>query len=228
MGVVVLPKSLVAKTEAKAADVMANFNAIVAQVNGKLDLENFAESLRNSLIPTGTLLMTGRGSAPTGFLLCQGQAVSRTTYAALFAVYGTTFGAGNGTTTFNLPDFRGRVAVGPDAGAGRITVGVGGPSALGNAGGNQHLQGHTHGSSGLGTSIESVQHKHAVTGFPNTRREGNLNAYTNWDGGAGAGFGTDTESAFHTHAIVGQTAMEGSGGSDNVQPYLAVNYMVKT
>jgi len=53
-------------------------------------------------------------SLPTGWLLCDGQEVSRTTFAALFNVIGETYGAGNGSTTFNLPDFRGRVAVGKD------------------------------------------------------------------------------------------------------------------
>lgn len=52
--------------------------------------------------------MLAGGSVPIGWLLCNGQAVSRTTYAALFAVIGTTWGAGNGSTTFNVPDMRGR------------------------------------------------------------------------------------------------------------------------
>ena len=68
---------------------------------------------------TGSGAITGEGklwftaTAPTGWLLCDGSAVSRTTYADLFAVIGQTYGAGDGTT-FNLPDFRGRVPAGPD------------------------------------------------------------------------------------------------------------------
>lgn len=54
------------------------------------------------------------GGPPTGWLLCDGSAVSRTTYAPLFAIIGTTYGVGNGTTTFNVPDFRGRVPMGLD------------------------------------------------------------------------------------------------------------------
>ena len=56
--------------------------------------------------------MYGAATAPTGWLLCDGSAVSRTTYADLFAVIGTRFGAGNGSTTFNLPDLRDRFVVG--------------------------------------------------------------------------------------------------------------------
>lgn len=83
-------------------------------------------------------------TAPTGFLFCDGSAVSRTTYARLFGVIGTAFGTGDGTSTFNLPDLRGRVAAGRDnmggTAANRLTnAGVGNPgidgAALGAAGG---------------------------------------------------------------------------------------------
>ena len=65
--------------------------------------------------PTGSIIMYGATTAPTGWLLCDGSAVSRTTYADLFAIIGTTFGAGNGSTTFNLPDLRDRFVVGAGA-----------------------------------------------------------------------------------------------------------------
>ena len=64
--------------------------------------------------PAGAIADFAGGSAPTGWLLCFGQAVSRSTYAALFGVIGTTYGAGDGSTTFNLPDLRGRVTAGKD------------------------------------------------------------------------------------------------------------------
>lgn len=56
------------------------------------------------LVPSGSLIMYGGATAPTGWLKCDGTAVSRTTYAALFAVVGTSYGAGDGSTTFNLPN----------------------------------------------------------------------------------------------------------------------------
>jgi len=55
-------------------------------------------------VPTGTILFYGASSAPSGWLVCDGSAVSRTTYTDLFSVIGTTFGEGDGLTTFNLPD----------------------------------------------------------------------------------------------------------------------------
>ena len=62
-------------------------------------------------IPTGTITPWSQATAPTGFLECAGAAVSRSTYAALFAVISTTYGAGDGSTTFNLPDLTDKVAV---------------------------------------------------------------------------------------------------------------------
>lgn len=61
---------------------------------------------------TGTVADFAGSAAPTGWLLCDGSAVSRTTYADLFAEIGTTYGVGDGSTTFNLPDAQGRMTVG--------------------------------------------------------------------------------------------------------------------
>ena len=65
-------------------------------------------------MPAGMLFPFAGASAPTGYLLCHGQAVSRTTYADLFTAIGTTYGTGDGSSTFNLPDLRGRVIAGQD------------------------------------------------------------------------------------------------------------------
>jgi len=67
---------------------------------------------------TGDLVQIAGASVPTGWLLCDGSAVSRTIYAALFAAIGTTYGAGDGVSTFNLPDLRGRVPIGAGTGSG--------------------------------------------------------------------------------------------------------------
>ncbi len=88
---------------------MEDFNA------DNLTIDALVEALKVSGVPTGTILPYAGTTAPTGFVLCQGQAISRTTYAKLFTICGTTYGIGNGTTTFNVPDMRGRVPVGCDA-----------------------------------------------------------------------------------------------------------------
>ena len=80
------------------------------------------------MLPTGTLLAYGATAAPSGYLLCNGAAVSRTTYAALFAVIGDAYGVGDGSTTFNLPDMQGAIPVG---------IGGSGVTNLGDVGGEQ-------------------------------------------------------------------------------------------
>jgi hypothetical protein len=87
---------------------------------------------------TGEVKPFAGAAAPAGYLLAFGQTISRTDYAGLFAVCGTTYGAGNGSTTFNLPDLRGRVIAGKDNmggnAAGRLSAVING-TALGAAGG---------------------------------------------------------------------------------------------
>lgn len=70
--------------------------------------------IQNGGVPTGSVQAFAGATAPTGWLLSYGQAVSRSTYSDLFAVIGTTYGAGDGSTTFNLPDLRGRAVAGDD------------------------------------------------------------------------------------------------------------------
>lgn len=95
-------------------------------------------------VPIGAILDFPAATLPSTWYLCFGQAVSRTTYVLLFNVIGTTFGSGDGSTTFNLPDYRGRVLVGVDnmggSAAGRLTSTYYGanPDVLGTAGGGQN------------------------------------------------------------------------------------------
>ena len=94
-------------------------------------------------VPAGVVSPYAGASAPTGWILCYGQAVSRSTYADLFAAISTTYGVGDGSSTFNLPDLRGRVPAGQDdmggASANRLTSAGGGldGDVLGGAGGSE-------------------------------------------------------------------------------------------
>ena len=85
--------------------------ATTAWVNSKI-------SANQANVPTGTIIPFAGSSIPAGFLLCNGAAVSRTTYAKLFNVIGTTWGAGNDSTTFKLPDARGRFPEGANGNLG--------------------------------------------------------------------------------------------------------------
>jgi microcystin-dependent protein len=80
---------------------------------------------------TGDWVLTGRSTARGGTLLAYGQAISRTAYAGLFAAYSTTYGVGDGSTTFNLPDLRGRVAAGKDDMGGAAASRLSGGTVLG-------------------------------------------------------------------------------------------------
>ena len=87
-------------------------------INGNFDTIDTTMKTISDKIPPGVILMYGAATAPAGWLECNGDAVSRTTYSALFSVIGTTYGSGNGTTTFNLPDLRGEFIRGWDHGRG--------------------------------------------------------------------------------------------------------------
>lgn len=121
--------------------------------------------------PSGTIIMYASGTIPTGWLLCDGQAVSRTTYATLFAAVGVAFGSGDGSTTFNVPNFAQRFPVGVSG----STPGMGSSGGAWNHGhangavAHNHTEvahahgvaGHTH--SGASHSHTSLGHSHSVT-----------------------------------------------------------------
>jgi microcystin-dependent protein len=160
--------------------------------------------------PTGMIVPYGGTTAPTGWLLCYGQAISRTDYSALFAVFGTTYGSGDGSTTFNLPDLRGRVIAGQDdmggTSANRLTGLSGGVDGdvLGATGGAETHQ--------LTTS-EIPSHTHSYSGPPNTgSADGGVNART-WNL-------SGTQS--YTSGSTG-----GGGSHNNIQPTIILNYIVK-
>jgi microcystin-dependent protein len=139
------------QVETNSLTVSGNIS-VTGTVDG-VDVSNLQAQV-NALIPTGVILMTARSNASPGFLLCDGSAVSRTTFADLFAAIGTTYGPGDGVTTFNLPDLRQRFPLG------RAVSGTG--SILGQSGGNidhVHVGGlHSH----------NMNHTHTVPGHHHT------------------------------------------------------------
>lgn len=99
------------------ASRMCDFFSWMLDSDGSLT-EEFITEITSNTIPPGTLISSATVNMGTGWLLCNGAAVSRTTYASLFLAIGTRYGAGDNSTTFNLPDARGRSLIGAGLGSG--------------------------------------------------------------------------------------------------------------
>lgn len=172
-------------------------------------------------MPTGSVIPFAANNAPAGWLLCVGQAVSRTTYANLFSVIGTMYGAGDGSTTFNLPNLQGRVPVGLDSVQAEFDV-------MGEKGGakthtltTNEMPSHNHG----GTTELPVAPYLRVVGGAGT------SAVANHTVGHGSGSYVDIANTGefpggnHHHAI---PAQGGGAAHNNMQPYIVLTYIVKT
>jgi hypothetical protein len=165
--------------------------------------------VQNSIanVPSGSLLMWPTTSAPSGYLLCNGAAVSRTTYATLYAVVGTTFGSGDGSTTFNLPNYTNRMPYGTTVGAtgGSATTTISQANIP-----NYNL------------SVTDPSHNHLIKTDAN-------------GGGGGGGNFVDTTSGssstyYSSNAVTGITVSSGGSGTamTTISPYLGINFIIKT
>lgn len=182
-----------------------------------------------SATPVGSVLMYGGSAAPSGWLLCDGSAISRTTYAALFTAIGTAYGAGDGSSTFNLPSMSAKFARGGD------------PSPGGGADTHSHTSAahshtsaaHSHNLSGNGwaqvavganvyinqeTISNTYNMRATATGWTATSGAGALNSGAVLDG--------TTDSA--TPGSTGSTTPGATGTSSSVPAYTSFNYIIKT
>ncbi len=187
-------------------------------------------------VPVGTLLPFAGMDAPPGWLKCNGQEVSRASYAGLFAALGTAYGAGDGELTFCIPDMRGRVAVGMDNlggdSANRLTVAQ--ADVLGGTGGSEsHVPSGTIAVEGItGETTLSVNqipsHYHVSYGpsqyaanqYPTGTGTSNKSQYTS----------TNTTSVgsgqSHSHSFSGSGTLTGES-FDTTPPWLAISYIIK-
>ena len=168
---------------------------------------------------TGTILPWSAASLPTGFLECAGAAVSRSTYSALFAIIGTTYGAGDGSSTFNVPNLQDNVAVGKSnnkalaSTGGANTVAV---TATGNVGGSTanatlstaQLASHTHQT--IGQSSQPGGGSYLLRGT--SQRSATTST------GSGSGHSHNMSATFSGSAV----------NAAILQPYLTVIYIIKT
>ena len=178
-------------------------------------------------IPTATIVPWSSASVPSGFLECDGTDVSRTTYSALFAIIGTTYGAGDGSTTFAVPDLQdntpvgksGTKALGSTGGANTVTV-----TASGNVGGSTanatlseaQLASHSHNTPLYNSNPYPYTNRLAAPGSPSSQAALNLFATNNTGSSSG-----------HSHNM--SATFTGDAANPSVlQPYLTLIYIIKT
>jgi microcystin-dependent protein len=165
-------------------------------------------------VNTGVIIPWGSSSPPSGFLECDGSAVSRSTYATLFSIVGTTYGSGDGSTTFNLPDLTDKIVQGRSPGTALgTTLGANTVALSGAVSGNL-------GNTTL-TTPTIASHTHTHTGSPGGNQGVEspplYRASASPIGNAGGG-------GAHTHPLSGNV----SGDYNTLQPYLTVMYVIKT
>lgn len=242
-------------SNAATGNINLNGNKIVSLASGTSNTDATNVAQLNALIPAGSVITTAASAAPTGWLLCDGAAVSRTTYATLFAAISTTYGVGDGATTFNVPDLRRRTP-----------TGVGASDTIGNTDGVAYAsrsatQAHTvpahyHGM-GTGADLNITSSGSGTTGNDSPDHTHNLGVAFNsptaaWTitGAGGAGYTipgaatTTGASARHTHSTPNHTHPSGNiagrvglvtGGVDGNAAmttgtglYIYMNYIIKT
>jgi len=179
---------------------------------------------------TGEVKMWATGTAPSGYLFCNGQSVSTTTYAALFAVIAYTYGGSGGS--FNVPDF-----------SGRMPIGVNGTYTLASTGGaatttisSSNLPSHTHSfSATTGSMSANATHNHNLLGSSyhyvadGGQNQGGASSNPFTPGSTTYGDVTSTANIDHTHSVSGTTGSAGSGtAATTISPYLGIYYIIKT
>jgi microcystin-dependent protein len=226
-----------------------------SQVDAAVNATNNASG---QLVPTGTPFMWLTDTAPAGYVFANGQAISRTTYAALFAVFSTTFGAGDGSTTFNVPDMREAVPFGKSTMGGTTSKGLVPQyttTAVGAlVGEGQHtlataeIPAHNHPASSSSSSTSSSSssststvhdpsHYHPYTASTSGSVSAGPSGYpigqqTGDTSSAYTGITVSTTTSTTTTTSTSTTTTirnpGGGGGHNNVQPSFVVNFIIKT
>jgi microcystin-dependent protein len=213
------------------------------------DGEKWTGALRNSDFPiVGEIKVWPTPTPPSGYFLCNGAAISRTTYNQLFSILSTNYGAGDGSTTFNLPDF-----------TDRFPIGAGNLYGINYSGGNKddtYVLYHRH-SYSITTNANNLNHSHSIStngshnhamspntlfylvetdptpnddpytgGSDNTYFAKNIQSVTSTNGAHQHTIGTHSNS--HSHSFSGTTSQDGVTGTDrNMPPYISMYFIIK-
>jgi microcystin-dependent protein len=189
--------------------IVRNFAILAANVSSSGVISGY-----NGGTITGELKMWPTATAPVGYLLCNGDLVSRTTYADLFSVIGTTYGAGDNTSTFALPNFLDKMPIGAGAIYSANTTG-------GSA--NSVVVSHTHTAS---SAVTDPGHLHTI---PENYETGTIQAGSGTSG-AGNRKLNDRTNNNTTGITVGTTVNSAgvSGTNANLPPYIGIHFIIRT
>jgi microcystin-dependent protein len=185
----------------------------MAATKGYVDTQIAAIPGSSDQTPAGTVIWTARSTAPTGYLKANGAAISRTTYATLFSAIGTTYGAGDGSTTFNLPDLRGEFVRGWDDGRGIDSGRVFGTLQT------DELKAHSHSGSISAVGDHAHSYDMAVAAGDNDAQAGNTRQTQDATSGRSTG-----AAGAHTHSLT----INSTGGTETRPRNLALLACVKT
>jgi len=203
--------SIASAVTSKADKVAGSTTDNLAALDANGNLKDSGGSIVSVAPPVGSITMYGGSSAPSGWLYCNGQAVSRTIQSDLFNAIGTTFGNGDGSTTFNVPDLRDRFPLGDNSNGGADAGRVDNFNTnVGDTGGSDDHQ---------LTVDELPSHKHELSV---RRTDGSQ------DAGSGSVEGRDTVSGPES---ISDNAMRDTGGDqahNNMPPFLTVSFIIKT
>jgi microcystin-dependent protein len=215
--------------------VLDEFEHLIAGLRGFLLKQHNEDgthitSQDTAVPPTGGVILWTTATAPSGWLLCNGDNVDRVFYKALFDTIGITYGAGNGSTTFTLPDLRGKFPLGKAAaGTGSTLAGTGGSIDHTHTGPS-----HDHSFSDTSSSNGSHDHTFSATSSGNNNSLGPFNTPSGAttlpeNNHTHTVSGTTSSDGSHTHTVSGTTGTAGNGATGTANPpFIALNYIIKT
>jgi microcystin-dependent protein len=186
---------------------------LISTIVDSVYVNGFVDGQTESNLPIGVIQVFAGENSPNGWLFCDGGEISRSTYSDLFTEIGESYGPGDGSTTFNVPDLRGRVPVGKDN-MGGVSAGIlsNNGTVIGSDGGEENH---------IITIDEMPNHEHEIQYY----RDGSYGSYSsvNWNGSKGD-YASDGTPQWVTNGSVRANGVGGDQPHNNMQPYLITNY----